>query len=159
MEAFGIAEFHEVASVSEIVGNAGLGNDTVLVGHSVSKPVTIGGGHGNDYLSIEDLGNPAATTPPVITFDGESGDDFVLGGSGADVLSGGTGEDVLLGGLGNDTLYGGGGDDRLSGGDGDDTITTSGNFGDIVFGGTVTTRSSARRGRTLFKLVTAMILS
>ncbi|MCC6508377.1 MAG: hypothetical protein IT423_04670, partial [Pirellulaceae bacterium] len=54
------------------------------------------GGNGNDKITID-----PSVTVPVRLFGGE-GNDILVGGSGADVLVGGDGNDVLTGGLGND---------------------------------------------------------
>ncbi|MCI0461921.1 MAG: PKD domain-containing protein [Gemmataceae bacterium] len=67
-------------------------NDSVTVNSTVTFPVLIDGGAGNDTLI------------------GGSGDDILIAGSGDNSLSGGDGNDRLLGG-GNDTLAGGLGDD------------------------------------------------
>jgi Ca2+-binding RTX toxin-like protein len=54
----------------------------------------------------------------------------VAAGAALLTLDGGTGDDVLLGGGGNDTMLGGEGDDFLIGGPGNDT--TDGGVGDNV---------------------------
>jgi Ca2+-binding RTX toxin-like protein len=59
-------------------------------------------------------------TRPVVTIDGEGGDDRIAvkaapvklsadGGDGADVITGGPGPDLIQGALGDDTIDGGGG--------------------------------------------------
>ena len=58
------------------------GNDIFIVSPSVSNPMTIDGGDGNDLLS------------------GGGGDDLFIGGAGNDVLYGEAGNDVLVGALG-----------------------------------------------------------
>ena len=86
----------------------------------------------------------------------------LVGTSGNDTLNafgdGSSAADVTFGSLSLDidqaAVFGA----LLFGGDGNDTITTSGNFGDIVFGGMVMTRSLARPGRTSFRLELGMIL-
>jgi Ca2+-binding RTX toxin-like protein len=80
------------------------GHDVFLTTSSVTAPMTIDGGGGNDLLTSG------------------SGDDLLLGGSGTDILYGNAGEDVLLGGIGNDDLFGGNGHDVLIGGDGNDML-------------------------------------
>ncbi len=54
------------------------------------------GGSGNDKITVD-----ASVTVPVQMFGG-AGNDILIGGSGPDVLAGGIGNDVLNGGLGND---------------------------------------------------------
>ncbi|MAI42904.1 MAG: hypothetical protein CMP95_10625, partial [Gammaproteobacteria bacterium] len=122
IEGFGITELHPLSTVTQIQGSGGSGNDTIIIGQSVSVPVTLSGAQGDDYLAVEDLGYTAASSAPSMSFDGGTGADYVIGGSGDDTLAGGSGSDVILGEAGTDNLSGGGGDDRLSGGDGDDTL-------------------------------------
>ena len=55
------------------------------------------------------------------------------GTSGSDALVGGAGDDVMLGGRGDDTLAGDGGADRLTGGRGDDVLTGGGDDDLFVF--------------------------
>ena len=79
-----------------IFGQAG--NDDINVPNSVTLPVEMFGGAGNDRLS------------------GGGGDDLLVGGDGADELFGGSGRDILIGGAGLDHLTGNAGDDVLIGG-------------------------------------------
>jgi len=67
---------------------------------SVSRPVFLFGGVGNDSLSA--TGSTAGTV--------------IVGGEGNDSLTGGTGRDILIGGAGGDTVRGGDGEDILIGG-------------------------------------------
>ena len=76
-------------------------------------------------------------------YNGNGGNDTILGGKKRDTLSGGDGDDHIDGGYGADTLNGGAGDDtiigdrggdQIDGGDGNDTID-AGNGQDLVFGG------------------------
>jgi Ca2+-binding RTX toxin-like protein len=98
------------SSLQSIVVNANGGDDWIKVDESLSVPVTMRGGLGNDTL---------------------------MGGSGADNLIGGWGDDKLLGLGGNDSLHGEQGNDLLIGGDGDDKMY--GNDGDDnLVGGKVT---------------------
>ena len=84
--------------------NAGGGDDKVAVAGSVSIPVTMRGGSGDDFLI------------------GGTGPDKLLGGSGEDRVVGRRNSDALYGGPGADTLIGGPGDDLLRGGPGPDTM-------------------------------------
>lgn len=64
---------------------------------------------------------------PLLTRNGTSGDDTLIGLDGAgDQIFAALGNDELAGGSGDDTLDGGPGDDRVDGGDGDDTLVGGG---------------------------------
>ena len=102
--------------VRRLVIDALEGNDTVLAEASVTLPLTILGGPGDDKIV------------------GGAGDDYIDGGEGHDLLFGGDGNDVLYGGLGNDVLIGAAGDDYLDGGPGNDALT-GGDGNDVLFGG------------------------
>jgi Ca2+-binding RTX toxin-like protein len=102
----------------------GPGDDLAQIDGSITLPVMIDGGAGNDKLL-------AGSGPGEIY--GRAGDDTLLGGPEDDLLDGGEGSDVLVGGPGNDTLLGGPGDDRLTGGAGDDLIDGGAGM-DIVSG-------------------------
>jgi Ca2+-binding RTX toxin-like protein len=78
-----------------IFGQAG--NDSIDVPNTVSLPVEMYGGAGDDRLSSG------------------AGDDLLVGGDGADELFGGSGRDILIGGAGLDRLTGNAGDDVLVG--------------------------------------------
>lgn len=71
------------------------GNDSVIVSSSVTTPVWVFGGAGNDLLR------------------GGSGNDVLIGGAGTDVVIGGNGRDLLIGGDGTDIIIGDAGDDIL----------------------------------------------
>ncbi|HEX4909440.1 MAG TPA: calcium-binding protein [Permianibacter sp.] len=73
-----------------------------LVGTDADE--TVGGGAGNDLLTL--LG----------------GNDVAIGGNGDDSIDGGDGYDYLYGGNGNDYVFGGAGDDTLSGDSGNDIL-------------------------------------
>jgi len=79
--------------------------------------ISVMGVGGNDTISID-----SSITLPV-TLDGGSGNDELIGGGGNDSLVGRGGKDTLLGGAGNDTLFGGMGSDSMSGGDGVDEVS------------------------------------
>jgi hypothetical protein len=87
--------FCQAVQVGDFLVNAEAGDDQIRVAPSVSIPVTLRGG---------------------------AGDDILVGGSGPDSLSGGSGRDKLVGRSGNDALFGGPGEDRLFGGPGDDIL-------------------------------------
>jgi hypothetical protein len=94
----------QATQVADFIVNAEAGDDQISVAPSVSIPVTLRGGTGNDVLV------------------GGSGPDSLNGGAGGDKLVGRSGNDVLLGGEGRDSLFGGSGDDVLKGGPGHDLI-------------------------------------
>ncbi len=92
-----------------------------------------------------------------VNFDGQRGNDTLIGGSGRSTLVGGNGDDVilasptsispatLLGGNGNDTLLGGRGSDSLHGGSGDDTLI-GGLGADTLDGGVGTDKAAGGMG-------------
>lgn len=93
------------ADVTSIRVNLLGGNDRLETQQAVTKPMSISGGEGNDYLV------------------GGGGRDLLEGGPGNDVLRSGGGNDGLNGGDGNDALDGGRGADNLNGGGGVDLLT------------------------------------
>lgn len=110
--------------VTRITGNAGMGDDTIIVHKDISIPVEIYGGDGNDTL-IGGAGNDVLR--------GNAGNDDLRGGDGNDQLRGNDGNDVLLGEDGRDLMFGAAGNDRLDGGDDDDTLE-GGDGADILLG-------------------------
>jgi Ca2+-binding RTX toxin-like protein len=104
-----------VSAVKSISVSLGDGDDTLAIGHGVTR-VSADGGRGRDRIS------------------GGDGNDTLTGGDGNDVLEGGDGSDALYGGRGNDQLAGGAGSDKLLGQDGNDRLM--GNHGaDLLNGG------------------------
>lgn len=93
--------------------NASNKDDVVSVSKSISIPVTLDGGGGNDLLT-GGAGNDLLR--------GDAGDDRLVGGKGDDVLFGGEGDDVLIAGPGHDVLRGGYGEDKLVPGPGADSV-------------------------------------
>jgi Ca2+-binding RTX toxin-like protein len=103
-----------------VLNGFGAGNDKVVVDPSVTMPVSLFGGTGNDTLI------------------GGSGHNMLTGGSGNDLIevapapAGLTPDDyrahdsTLIGGDGNDTLIGGPGNDLIIGGQGDDVLDAGG---------------------------------
>ncbi len=96
--------------------NVAGGSDRVRIDASVTLPVTVQAGSGDDTI-IAGSGRTFVR--------GGTGNDTIIGGAAGDYLDGGTGNDVLHGNGGNDMLIGGAGNDRLFGGPGNDTL-----FGD-----------------------------
>ena len=104
---------YPTSDVSQIVVNAGDGDDAVTIDTGITLPTTINGGNGNDTL----IGGSGADS-----IQGNAGNDSISGGAGDDSLRGGADNDTIAGGLGNDSIIGGAGDDSLRAGAGDDTI-------------------------------------
>jgi hypothetical protein len=87
---------HEVARPSgRIIVLAGDGNDSVTIAGSISNPVWIYGGQGDDQLNAS------------------NGSSLLFGGDGNDQLLGGNGRDVMVGGDGADKLVSNGDQDIL----------------------------------------------
>jgi RTX calcium-binding nonapeptide repeat (4 copies) len=103
----------DAPSIAGFEVNAGGGDDRVGVAKSVTVPVTMRGGGGDDFL----IGGLAADK-----LIGGLGNDRLVGWRGNDLLYGGPGDDVLLGGPGGDVLRGGPGHDRLAPGRGRDRV-------------------------------------
>src|SRR5207253_7457790 len=74
------------------------GDDDIQVSGTITVPLWLFGGDGNDRLN------------------GGNGPNVLLGGAGNDTMTGGSGRDILIGGAGADQLVGNGGDDLLIGG-------------------------------------------
>jgi Ca2+-binding RTX toxin-like protein len=108
------------ASIGGFEVNAGGGDDRVAVTRSVSIPVTMRGGRGNDFL----LGGNGADK-----LQGGTGNDRLVGWRGNDAIFGGPGRDTLIGGPGNDLLRGGPGVDLLLGGPGENKLRQYGLYG------------------------------
>lgn len=97
------------------------GNDYVYLPSTKANADAIGydpgqvfnGDGGNDYIVGQGLND---------LINGGRHNDYVAGGAGADLLFGDNGDDTVLGGTGNDVLAGGFGHDFTDGGDGDDII-------------------------------------
>lgn len=94
----------QAPAVASFEFNANAGNDKIAIGRSVTIPVTVRGGPGNDQIV------------------GGGGADRLLGGDGYDRLYGRGGNDILFGGPAPDTLSGGSGNDILRGGPGSDFL-------------------------------------
>jgi len=73
-----------------------------------------------------------ATTPGGMTFNGNAGDNRIVGTTKGNTIKGGDGNDSLYGSNGNDTIYGDNGVDWLRGGNDNDRIYASGS--DTAFG-------------------------
>ena len=131
---FGVfQDFDNVTSI--LIADMGSGNDSVDIKSSVTTPLEVHFGEGEDSLRSTGSG-------PVTAYGGAgndslqggSGNDRLFGGDGDDSIDGGAGDDWIEGGDDNDTLYGGDDNDTLIGGDGNDTLI-GGNGGDTISGG------------------------
>jgi hypothetical protein len=78
--------------------------------------IVIYGQEGNDIIQVV-----GSISIPVWMYGGD-GDDFLQGGAGNDALFGGNGNDTLTGGQGRDLLFGGDGADWMRGNSGDDLL-------------------------------------
>ena len=123
VSAFG---FHqEFTGVSRIEADGGAFDDTITISPSLTLPVSLVGGDGNDRI--------VAGAGPA-TLDGGAGDDTLVGGALNDTLRGNVGDDSLQGGPGADLIQGGSGADHLDGDRGADTIDGDGGA-DTISGG------------------------
>ncbi len=127
--------------ITRIVGDAGLGNDSIHIHESLTIPVeiyggpgsdTIRGGSGNDRIfgDRSDHAYYSSLSASVLA----DGPNEIDGGDGNDILVGGFVADVLRGSDGNDEIRGGDGADLIEGGEGHDSIW--GQAGrDVLLGG------------------------
>lgn len=111
-----------IASSTTVVNINGLdGNDRFdiqPIENARQIAVNLNGGDGRDTFdgAAVDLSSIRAT------FNGEDGNDTLIGGSSAEILNGGAGDDLIRGGDGGDRITGGTGEDTISGESGDDTL-------------------------------------
>jgi len=108
-----------------LIADMGAGKDAVEIKSSVSTPLEVHFGDGDDRLRNAGSG--------AVTAYGDAGKDRLDGGSANDSLYGGTGEDIIDGKGGQDLIEGGDDGDKLVGGDGADTIR-GGKGGDLIAG-------------------------
>ena len=94
----------QAPAVASFEFNADGGDDRIIIGRTVTIPVTVRAGSGNDYVSTG------------------GGPDKLFGGDGYDRLFGRAGDDVIYGGPRPDNLFGGSGNDMLRGGPGPDYL-------------------------------------
>lgn len=125
--------FFPKASVSQVVIDAGAGNDTI-VARSMTTPVTLNGEAGNDRIFGGESHDIIYGGTGNDLIYGNEGVDTIRAGDGVDRVFGGTGGDVIHGGSGNDTLYGMAGNDAIHGNDGVDNLY-GGADNDFLFGG------------------------
>jgi Ca2+-binding RTX toxin-like protein len=123
-----------VADAGHLIVDAGAGADVIEADASVTQPLTVLAGAGDDHV-VTGAGADyvdAGTGNDVV--DAGAGNDVVYGGPGADQLIGGDGLDYLDGGPGADTISGGAGDDILMGGKDGDALS-GGDGADVMAGG------------------------
>lgn len=133
VSAFGKSQLIR-GQVDRIVGNAGSGDDTIIIDSTIEIPAELDGGSGENRLvggSGDDTligGNEADDLR------GGDGNDTINAGDGLNFVEGGDGIDTITGGDDRDEIYGGAGDDTISGLGGDDLIFGGGD-NDTIFGG------------------------
>jgi Ca2+-binding RTX toxin-like protein len=112
---------------------AGLSELVTISASEATDALVVAGGAGNDTLSAVTL--PAENT--MLTLDGGTGNDVLLGSRGADRLLGGDGKDFVDGNQGNDFALLGAGDDvfQWDPGDGSDTVEGEAGTDTLVFNG------------------------
>jgi hypothetical protein len=98
--------------------------------------IVVAGRAGDDRIVSDEL-NGAFTDTETTTFNGEGGNDTLLGGIGAEVLLGGAGSDVVDGNRGVDTILGGDGTDTFQWdpGDASDVVDGGNDIDTLAFNG------------------------
>ncbi|MEB3282382.1 MAG: choice-of-anchor L domain-containing protein [Lyngbya sp.] len=121
----------EVFAIASLGGE--LGNETIEVtayganwSYENVTQIIADAGSGNDIIDLNNVLSPAQLT-------GGTGDDQFFGGFGNDSIEGGSDQDFLEGGKGDDSLVGGDGDDFLSGSQGDDTLDGGSGFDAVTY--------------------------
>lgn len=100
---------------------------TVISNLDSTDKVSLGGGPGNDVITVE---TPAGVaSPATIRLVGQEGDDTITGSLGREELLGAEGDDVIRGGGGDDIIDAGPGHDTIDGGAGFDTQRIGDGFG------------------------------
>ncbi|UUY04827.1 hypothetical protein LRS13_04670 [Svornostia abyssi] len=98
---------------------------------STSERITVNGLGGNDDIRADEtLGNRI-----LMTANGGTGDDAVVGSPNADLITGGDDIDTLSGAGGDDRIVGDRGNDTMNGGTGDDTTVWNNGDGTDVMNG------------------------
>lgn len=103
----------DAPSIAGFEVNADGGDDRISVAKSITVPVTIRGGAGEDVLIGGGGGDKLVGGEGDDRLVGWQASDQLYGGPGADLLTGGPGGDLLRGGPGVDTIVGGPGVDRV----------------------------------------------
>jgi len=102
------------------------GNDNVQVGGSLTIPMVISFGNGNNNLHLGN-GNETVTLG--------AGNDDVQAGNGSNTITGGKGHYNVQLGNGNDTIFLGGGNDNVQAGNGNDSVTVGNGNDNVQLGG------------------------
>lgn len=152
--ASGFFQDFPASQVARISLAGGAGDDVLRIEHSITLPVVLSGGGGNDILipgrgPTGIFGGPGTDTADFSLFNDKlvlSADDQVNDGiagqstglsniaSDVETLIGGAGNDHIVGSSSANLLMGNGGKDTLIGGDGNDTLS-GGNKNDLLIGG------------------------
>lgn len=114
-----MADVIGISGNSGVVGITGLASLVNIRGAESADQLIVSALGGNDTINASGL-----QTAMMLTIDGGTGNDQIVGSAGADVLIGGDGNDVITGGLGSDQAVLGAGDDTFvwNPGDGSDTV-------------------------------------
>jgi Ca2+-binding RTX toxin-like protein len=85
-----------------------------------AEALEVNGGEGDEVIT----GTVGLAALITMTFNGDGGNDTLIGGDGVDILNGGDGNDIITGARGNDIMIGAAGDDLLiwNNGDGSDVM-------------------------------------
>jgi hypothetical protein len=136
------------------VSVAGAGTNTAVTGVP-ARVIVSGGTAGSDRLTVRALAGAdvidadgLAASAMLLTEDGGTGDDVLIGGAGNDTLLGGEGDDVLIGGLGADVIDGGPGDNVVVPSLTADTVTSAAAVGE----GWVAAHARTSKGKTVLKV-------
>ena len=100
---------------------ASTGPVTLTLAHAepANDTLTVNLSSGNDLFSASGL----ASSSVLLTVNGGTGDDILVGSQGNDTINGDANNDVIQGGNGNDTLNGGADTDYIDGGAGVDVAS------------------------------------
>ena len=124
------------ASIDLMAGTATIGSTTFsLVGFEnvvIDGSGFISTANGDDQANF--ISHASNNTLGSFIFNGNCGDDTIVGGLSGDQIDGGDGNDSVDGGAANDLVHGGAGDDRINGDDGNN-ILDGGDGNDWINGG------------------------
>jgi Ca2+-binding RTX toxin-like protein len=109
-------------------GSADFATDRALF-----SQIVVNAGGGNDTVRIDEV-NGRFTGGEVTTINGQSGDDVLIGGSRVETLFGGDNNDSIRPGPDNDVAFGGPGNDTFiwNAGDGNDTLEGQAGAADVL---------------------------
>jgi Ca2+-binding RTX toxin-like protein len=138
----------------DVVTVAGSGTSATVSGLPARVPIS-GGIAGSDRVTVNALAGDdvvdasgLAASALLLTADGGSGDDVLIGGNGNDTLLGGADDDVLIGGPGNDTLDGGTGDNVVL----DSFAANDVSAADAVGASWLASHARSVKGKTVLKI-------